>query len=69
MAAKPDHPAPPYLSARWEDDLPATISPRPAYEMRAGDMCPACGKGRLDYDGLLNLACAECGYSLSGCFT
>lgn len=38
-------------------------------ELRAGDLCPRCGKARLDYDGLLNLACPECGYALGGCFT
>jgi hypothetical protein len=38
-------------------------------EPRVGDACPACQEGRLDYDGLLNLTCAKCGYSLSGCFT
>ena len=34
--------------------------------LRSGDLCPHCGAGRLDYDGLLNLACPICGYSLSG---
>ena len=38
-------------------------------ELRAGDLCPHCGKACLDYDGLLNLACPECGYALGGCFT
>ena len=38
-------------------------------ELRAGDLCPACAKGRLDYDGMLNLSCVECGFSLAGCFT
>lgn len=36
---------------------------------RAGDRCPACGMGQLDYDGMLNLACGACGYTLAGCFT
>ena len=38
-------------------------------EPRVGDTCPVCKEGRLDYDGLLNLACTQCGYSLAGCFT
>jgi len=38
-------------------------------EYRAGVRCPKCVEGRLDYDGLLNLACANCGYALQGCFT
>jgi len=39
------------------------------FELRAGALCPACAKGKLDYDGLLNLSCEECGFSLAGCFT
>ena len=35
----------------------------------AGDPCPHCHAGQLDYDGMLNLACPACGYSLGGCFT
>jgi hypothetical protein len=38
-------------------------------ELHAGDVCPQCLSGRIDYDGMLNLTCPECGYSLSGCFT
>jgi uncharacterized protein (DUF983 family) len=38
-------------------------------EYRTGDRCPRCNHGRLDYDGLLNLSCAKCGYALQGCFT
>ena len=38
-------------------------------EPRVGDPCPKCRVGRLDYDGLLNLTCQECGYAVQGCFT
>jgi hypothetical protein len=31
-----------------------------------GEPCPRCKVGRLDYDGLLNLSCPHCGYSLGG---
>ena len=41
----------------------------PMAELHAGDLCPGCGRGRLDYDGLLNLSCSRCGYTLGGCFT
>jgi uncharacterized protein (DUF983 family) len=41
----------------------------PHKELRAGDLCPACEQGWLDYDGMLNLSCEECGFSLAGCFT
>jgi ribosomal protein S27AE len=40
-----------------------------AQEPRAGEVCPNCGRGVLDYDGLLNLSCPECGYTSPGCFT
>lgn len=43
--------------------------PQEVAEPHAGDICPRCFKGILDYDGLLNLACPQCGYSLGGCFT
>lgn len=33
---------------------------------RAGDLCPQCQSERLDYDGLLNLACPGCGYTFGG---
>jgi hypothetical protein len=45
------------------------VAPEETAELRAGDTCPHCRKGKLDYDGLLNLACPQCGYSLGGCFT
>jgi hypothetical protein len=38
-------------------------------EMREGDLCPRCREVRLDYDGLLNLSCPKCGFTLAGCFT
>jgi uncharacterized protein (DUF983 family) len=37
--------------------------------LKAGDICPKCGKGKLDYDGTLSLACPVCGYKEGGCFT
>ncbi len=38
---------------------------------RSGDRCPICQQGVLDYDGLLNLACAKCGavVNTGGAFT
>ncbi|HMN60413.1 MAG TPA: hypothetical protein PJ988_08620 [Anaerolinea sp.] len=36
---------------------------------RQGDVCPRCGKARLDYDGLLNLSCPVCHFMEGGCFT
>jgi hypothetical protein len=48
---------------------PGTTEAKPASRLRSGDLCPVCRQGRLDYDGLLNLSCEKCGYSLGGCFT
>jgi hypothetical protein len=33
---------------------------------KAGDICPACRVGRIDYDGTLNLVCERCGWRASG---
>ncbi len=41
----------------------------PLPEPRAGSECPECQEGTIDYDGMLNLTCDHCGYSLVGCFT
>lgn len=38
-------------------------------EPHRGDLCPNCGQGFLEYDGMLNLGCEICGFSLVGCFT
>ena len=35
----------------------------------AGSLCPKCQEAYLDYDGLLNLRCPNCGYLVGGCFT
>jgi uncharacterized protein (DUF983 family) len=34
-----------------------------------GTICPDCGKGKLEYDGLLNLNCPNCGLVIGGSFT
>lgn len=39
------------------------------YDPHPGDLCPHCRNGYLDYDGLLNLVCQQCGYVLAGCST
>jgi len=45
-------------------------SPSQVTALRSGDACPACKSGRMDYDGLLNLRCEQCGYSQGGgCFS
>jgi uncharacterized protein (DUF983 family) len=36
---------------------------------KSGHLCPKCSEGVLDYDGMLNLSCMKCGYTLTGCFS
>ncbi|HBX69360.1 MAG TPA: hypothetical protein DEH25_08235 [Chloroflexi bacterium] len=36
---------------------------------KVGALCPICQSAKMDYDGMLNLSCLQCGYSLAGCFT
>lgn len=50
----------------WKGDL---LEKKDPILLEAGRICPRCGHGRLDYDGLLNLVCPECGFSESGSFT
>ncbi len=33
---------------------------------RQGSLCPQCGRGDLDYNGLLELECPVCGYRDTG---
>jgi len=37
-----------------------------AAAVSAGDVCPVCRAGRLDYDGMLNLFCPVCGRKFNG---
>jgi uncharacterized protein (DUF983 family) len=37
--------------------------------LRSGDTCPRCQTGKMEYDGLLNLTCIQCGYIIGGGFT
>ncbi|HNR01875.1 MAG TPA: hypothetical protein PKK59_05005 [Anaerolineaceae bacterium] len=34
--------------------------------VRPGQLCPVCGKGIMNYDGLLILGCAVCGFKETG---
>lgn len=49
-----------------------TIPPLPGPDARLpepprpGAPCPQCGQGQLDYNGLLELECTQCGYTISG---
>lgn len=39
-------------------DLPANI----CAPLRASEVCPQCGKGKLNYNGVLALECPVCGF-------
>lgn len=54
---------------RTEVDAGNTCAGSKAYIYRPGNVCPKCGKGVLDYDGLLNVFCPVCGVVDSGSFT
>lgn len=57
------------LPACPDGSLPAGTAGKKEKPPRAGEVCPQCKTGRLDYDGLLNLVCPGCGYALGGSFT
>ena len=38
-------------------------------EFRSGELCPVCHTGHMDYNGLLNLECDQCRFTVGGCFT
>lgn len=53
-----------------DQESPRLLSFRSCLGARAGDKCPSCKEGILDYDGWVTLACPKCGYqSPRGGFT
>ena len=59
--------------SRTNKELKIQFDPTGAHSSKsrakAGDVCPRCQNGRLDYNGMLNLVCPNCGVIEGGCFT
>jgi hypothetical protein len=53
----------------WKIQFDPTGSASSKSRVRAGELCPRCQNERLDYNGLLNLVCPNCGVIEGGCFT
>lgn len=66
MTDEPHPPVLPVLNDSLVDQEQGSTVPG---KLRAGDLCPQCRQEQLDYDGLLNLSCPQCGYAVGGCFT
>jgi len=41
----------------------------PPHSLRAGMVCPRCHAATIDYDGMLNLVCPNCGLTEAGACT
>jgi len=54
------------MKARTKAALPKTRSkPQRCRAPKVGGKCPKCGRGKLDYNGLIELDCPACGYVAS----
>lgn len=45
------------------------VSGSAGFNKRAGEICPQCHQGRLDYNGLMELVCPVCKFTISASFT
>lgn len=59
------------LPGRQPDTVVEAVGGCTLQAIAAGDACPRCQEGRLDYDGMLNLFCPACGekFNSGGAFT
>jgi hypothetical protein len=53
----------------WKIQFDPTGAASSKNRVRVGDICPRCQNERLDYNGMLNLVCPNCGVIEGGCFT
>ncbi len=50
-------------------DQAVSCSIQPGVSLQAGMICPRCGQAVIDYDGLLQLVCPNCGLKEAGACT
>lgn len=50
-------------SAPKSVDLNLDLTTKPKRVVKVGKPCPECGVGILDYNGLLDLECPNCGFT------
>ncbi|MBG0788289.1 MAG: hypothetical protein H0S79_24635 [Anaerolineaceae bacterium] len=50
-------------------DQAACCTIQPGVSLQAGMICPRCGQAVIDYDGLLQLVCPNCGLKEAGACT
>ncbi|MBI9048563.1 MAG: hypothetical protein JEZ00_04035 [Anaerolineaceae bacterium] len=53
----------------WHFESNPAVASSSRSKIQAGDICPRCQHERIDYNGMLNLVCPNCGQIEGGCFT
>lgn len=51
------------------DHAAASCTIQPGVSLQVGMVCPRCGEAKIDYDGLLQLVCPNCGLTEAGACT
>ncbi|MBG0784161.1 MAG: hypothetical protein H0S79_03570 [Anaerolineaceae bacterium] len=69
MSSQSDPDAHPKAQTTQSNNRNNTCSLSPNVSLRPGMVCPRCGKGKIDYDGLLQLVCPNCGLTEAGACT
>ncbi|MDY6872890.1 MAG: hypothetical protein SVR81_02825 [Chloroflexota bacterium] len=70
MSKKTDRTQPSQPEALETPDRSArTCELHPGKSLHPGKLCPRCGEGKIDYNGLLHLVCPVCGLTEAGACT